>query len=153
MFVQTYDIVYMQTALIQIKDFHSHSLKKINLQEYREFKIKALIKAILAAEQELSQLFRKSQSLDNKDPAPVANIHGNIKASNIFIENAGQNASYEPVIIFSDQASLSQPTNDSFAIANVIHELISGMRINLHQNGKWIYHYRVKNSPYFRHIE
>ena len=93
--------------MIQIKDFHSHSLKKINLQEYREFKIKALIKAILAAEQELSQLFRKSQSLDNKDPVPVANIHGNIKASNIFIENAGQNACYEPVVIFSDQASLS----------------------------------------------
>ena len=50
MFVQTYDIVYMQTALIQIKDFHSHSLKKINMQDFREFKVKALIKAILAAE-------------------------------------------------------------------------------------------------------
>lgn len=44
----------MQTALIQIKDYHSHSLKKINFQDFREFKVKALIKAILAAEQELS---------------------------------------------------------------------------------------------------
>lgn len=50
MFVKTYDVVYIQTALIQIKDFHSHSLKKVNLNEYREFKVKALIKAILEAE-------------------------------------------------------------------------------------------------------
>ena len=83
----------------------------------------------------------------------MPNLHGNIKATNIFIENAGQNTNYEPVIIFSDRVTLSQPTNDQFALANVIHELICGMRINRLDNGKLLLHAKVKNSPYFRHVE
>ena len=50
LFVKTHDIVFLQTALVQIKDFYAHSLKNINMREFREFKIKALIKAILSAQ-------------------------------------------------------------------------------------------------------
>ena len=48
-FVQTYEIVNLSTALIQIKEFHAHSLKNINMREFRDFKLKALIKAIMSA--------------------------------------------------------------------------------------------------------
>ena len=53
-FVQTYEIVNLQTALIQIKEFHAHSLKNSNMREFRDFKLKALIKAIMSAQEELS---------------------------------------------------------------------------------------------------
>ena len=91
MFVQTYDIVYLQTALILIKDYHAHSLKTINknMREFRDFKLKALIKAILSAHEELTQLFSKRYCAEKDQMEPIPNIHGNIKASNIFIENAG----------------------------------------------------------------
>lgn len=90
-FVQTHDIVYLQTALIQIKDFHSHSLKNINksMREFRDFKLKALIKAILSAHEELALVFSKRYNAESDQYEPVTNIHGNIKSSNIFIENAG----------------------------------------------------------------
>lgn len=71
---------------------------------------------------------------------PVSNIHGNIKASNIFIESSGQNANYEPIVILSDRVTMSQPTNDQFAFANVIHELVSGMRIICFDNDRILYH-------------
>ena len=114
MFVQTYDIVYLQTALIQIKEFHAHSLKNINknMREFRDFKLKALIKAILSAHEEMSGLFRKKWVASSDTMFPISNIHGNLKPSNIFIENAGQNTNYEPVVIFSDRVTLSKPTND-----------------------------------------
>ena len=56
-------------------------------------------------------------------------------------------------MIFSDRVALTQATNDQFALANVIHELISGMRLNKLLSGKLMFHAKVKNSPYFRHIE
>lgn len=49
--------------------------------------------------------------------------------------------------------TLTKPTNDYFAIANVIHELISGVRIHKLPNGKLMYHAKVKNSAFFRHVE
>ena len=123
------------------------------MREFRDFKLKALIKAIMSAQEELAQLFAKLQSAGQAEAEAVPNLHGNTKATNIFIENAGQNTNYEPVIIFSDRVTLSQPTNDQFALANVIHELICGMRINRLDNGKLLLHAKVKNSPYFRHVE
>lgn len=57
------------------------------------------------------------------------------------------------MVIFSDRATLSKPTNDFFAVANVIHELICGMRINKLDSGKYLIHHRVKNSKHFRDIQ
>ena len=71
---------------------------------------------------------------------PVSNIHGNIKAANIFIESSGQNANYEPIVILSDRVTVNQPTNDQFAFANVIHELVCGMRIICFDNDRILYH-------------
>ena len=48
---------------------------------------------------------------------------------------------------------MSKPINDDFAFANVIHELVSGMRINKLDSGKYLFHAKVKNSPYFKHVE
>lgn len=48
---------------------------------------------------------------------------------------------------------MNKPVNDDFAIANVIHELVSGMRINRLENGKFLFHAKVKNSAYFNHVE
>ena len=108
----------------------------------------------MSAHEELSHIFTKKASKDaNGQPEYQSNIHGNIKSSNIFIENAGQNANYQPIVLFSDRASTNKPTNDHFSIANVIHELVCGMRINKLDGGKLLYHYRVKNSTYFSTIQ
>ena len=57
----------------------------------------------MSAHEELSQIFTKKASKDaNGQPEYQSNIHGNIKSSNIFIENAGQNANYQPIVLFSD---------------------------------------------------
>ena len=61
------------------------------MREFRDFKLKALIKAIMSAQEELAQLFAKLQSAGKAEAEAVPNLHGNIKATNIFIENAGQN--------------------------------------------------------------
>ena len=59
------------------------------MNEFREFKVKALIQAILEAQRELESLFRKRVKNDTEEAEAIPNLHGNIKASNIFIENAG----------------------------------------------------------------
>lgn len=90
LFVHTYDIVNLQTAMIQIKDYYAHSLKMVNLRDFREQKLKALIKAVLSAQHEFSQMFhRPAGGSENQSGQPEPTIHGNIKASNIFIEHAG----------------------------------------------------------------
>ena len=43
-------------------------------------------------------------------------------------------------------------TNDSWAFANLIHELISGMKINILDNGKKLIHQKVKYSPYYDQV-
>jgi hypothetical protein len=70
------------------------------VREFREFKLKALISAILAAQSE----FEKICLVHAKGTEPMTSWHGNIKASNVFVECAGQNTNYAPYLLFSDRA-------------------------------------------------
>ena len=89
---------------------------------------------------------------NNQEKRTNLTFHGNIKASNIFVEYSGQNNNYAPSIIFSDRASIMKATDDNKSLANIIHELVCGLKINSLPSGKLLYHFKVKNSQYFKYI-
>ena len=124
------------------------------MREYREFKLSALIQAIMEAQAELEKLnYCITEEGNGMAQKSSLSFHGNIKPSNIFVEYSGQNNNYAPNIIFSDRASILKPTDDNKALANLIHELVSGLKINSLPSGKLLYHYKVKNSQYFKYIQ
>ena len=124
------------------------------MREYREFKLSALIQAIMEAQAELEKLnYCIAEEGNGMAQKSSLSFHGNIKPSNIFVEYSGQNNNYAPNIIFSDRASILKPTDDNKALANLIHELVSGLKINSLPSGKLLYHYKVKNSQYFKYIQ
>ena len=152
--MKTYDLVFLQTALIQIKTYHCNSLQNLNMREYREFKLTALVQAIMEAQAELEKLnYCLSEEGNGLARKPSQSFHGNIKPSNVFVEYSGQNNNYTPNIIFSDRASIEKPSDDNKALANLIHELVSGLKINSLPSGKLLYHFKVKNSQYFKYVQ
>ena len=45
------------------------------------------------------------------------------------------------------------PTDDNKSLANVIHELVGGTKINTLPGGKPLYHFKVKNTKSFKYIQ
>ena len=72
--------------------------------------------------------------------------------TNIFVEYCGQNNNYAPNIVFSDRAAIMAPGDDNKSLANIIHELVSGTKINKLPGGKPLYHFKVKNTKWFKYI-
>ena len=130
-------MVFLQTSLIQIKAYHCNSLQNINMREYKDLKLTALISALMEAQAELEKF---NSSLVGEGDSKPLNFHGNIKMTNIFVEYCGQNNNYAPNIVFSDRAAIMSPTDDNKSLANVIHELVSGTKINTLPGGKPLYH-------------
>ena len=79
-------MVFLQTSLIQIKAYHCNSLQNINMREYKDLKLDALINAIMEAQAELEKFNRSLVEEGNSKPL---NFHGNIKMTNIFVEYCG----------------------------------------------------------------
>ena len=120
------------------------------MREYKDLKLSALINALMAAQAELEK-FNYSFADEGNNKALA--FHGNIKMTNIFVEYCGQNNNYAPNIVFSDRASIMGPSDDNKSLANIIHELVSGTKINKLPGGKPLYHFKVKNTKWFKYIQ
>jgi hypothetical protein len=95
--------------------------------------------------------------------------HGNIKASNVFVEHSSVKMNYRARVLLSDPSFL-QPsesdeaqgknltgsagvyTPDNLGFANLMHLLVCGLYICYMPSGKALFHSKVKNSVYFRDI-
>ena len=85
--------------------------------------------------------------------------HGNLKASNLFIEHSSAKESYKPRFLVTDPCYFTpntlqaQPsafyTPDNIAIADLMHLLVCGLHICFLPQGKALFHSKVKNSVYF----
>ena len=72
--------------MIQIKAYHCNSLQNINMREYKDLKLTALISALMEAQAELE---RFNNSLGGEGENKHLDFHGNIKMANIFVEYCG----------------------------------------------------------------
>ena len=58
------------------------------MRDFREYKLKALVSAIVAAQSEFEKIFFSQRELDgdNVSSSVCLSWHGNIKPSNVFVE-------------------------------------------------------------------
>ena len=58
-----------------------------------------------------------------------------------------------PRVIFSDRATICEHVSDELQMASILHELISGIKINYLPNGEKMLHPKVKNGQYYKHVK
>lgn len=146
-FVRTFEIVRFQSSLVQIKKYHPTSLQTL-ISSAQDRK---LIDSLFLAIRELAEVLEKSQI-----------EHGNIKATNVFVEHSSGKNNYRVRLVLSDpcfftsnaveDTSKSMYTQDNIGLANLMHLLVCGLYICFLPSGKALFHSKVKNSGYFKDI-
>jgi hypothetical protein len=111
-------------------------------------------KLIEAVFQALKEAYSKLQKLGVE--------HGNIKASNVFVDHCHAKHNYKSRVLLADACFFNQGaiknfktatfTDDNFGFANLMHLLVCGLYICFMPNGKALFHSKVKNSLYFKDI-
>ena len=113
MFVETYEVVRLQTCFIQVKRYHPISLQAFIPTITERHTTNCVFQAI-------KDLARDLDSLEL--------THGNLNATNVFVENLGSKDHFRAKLLLSDpHFTQSEGQNDALGLANLMHLLVCGL--------------------------